>query len=127
MVLDELSVDPTPEERLLAEVEASLTGLPVLPSGDAQNQLDLFGRPPIPMSGDTHRVRGADGAVYEGDWVAIVRAMRDRSADPSVSVADFMRVEAERLLGLTGVRVSSDDPRRFIEESARIGALEIEC
>jgi len=125
VMLDELSVDPSPEERLIAEVEASQAGL--LPATDVRNQLDLFGRPPIQVSGGLHRVRGADGAVYEGDWTGIVRAMRDRSADPSVSVADFMRGEAKRLLDLTGVRVSSEDPRIFLEESARIGALEIEC
>jgi Flp pilus assembly protein TadD len=127
VMLDELSVDPSPEDRLIAEVEAMHGGSRTSQPTDVRNQLDLFGRPPIPVSGGQHRVRGADGAVYEGDWTAIVRAMRDRSADPSASVADFMRCEAKRLHDLTGVRVSSEDPRTFLEESARIGALEIEC
>ena len=125
-ILDELSTEPSPEDRLLAEVEARHAGLLPIRTADLKNQLDLFGRPPVPISEGAHRVRGADGAVYEGDWAAIVRAMRDRGSDPSMSVEDFMRGEARRLLDLTGVRIPCDDPRQFIEESARLGALEIE-
>ena len=126
MILDELSTDPSPEDQLLAEIEATHSGLLPVRTGDLKNQLDLFGRPPIPPSEAAHRVRGADGSVYEGDWTAIVRAMRDRCPDPSMSIEDFMRGEARRLLDLTGVDVPCDDPREFLEESARLGALEIE-
>lgn len=124
LVLDELSVEPGPEDRVLAEIEARVSGLRARGSG--RGQLDLFGRPPVAGPEGWHRVRGADGAVYEGDWEAIVRAMRDRRGDPSLSVQEFMRDEARRLQALTGVSVPCDDARRFIEESARLGALEIE-
>lgn len=124
LVLDELSAEPGPEDRLFAEIEARVSGVAL--GSEGRSQLDLFGRPPIASPDGWHRVRGADGVVYEGDWDAIVRAMRDRRGDPSVSVQEFMRDEARRLQALTGVPVPCDDPRRFIEESARLGALEIE-
>lgn len=126
MVLDELSAAPSPEDRLLAEIEAMHFGLLPVRGTDLHNQLDLFGGPPDPVSDGLHRVRGADGLVYEGDWVAIVRAMRDHCQDPSMSIEDFMRREARRLRDLTGVSVPCHDPREFLEESARLGALEIE-
>ncbi len=121
--LEELAADPGPEERLLAEIEARENGSrgPWTPG-----QLDLFGRPPEFTAEDWHRVRAADGAVFEGDWDTIVRTMRDRSTNPSLSVWDFMREEARRLGQLTGCPVSCDSPRAFIEDSARVGALEIE-
>jgi cytochrome c-type biogenesis protein CcmH/NrfG len=125
--LELLTAEPTPEERLLAEIESA---------GHAEaglrrrGQLDLFGWTPPP---DTewerdvvHRVRVADGQVFEGDWTTIVRAMRDGSADPSVSLREFMRHAAQSLADRTGIQVSWDDPRRFIEDFARAGALRIE-
>jgi len=123
LVLEELATDPTPEERLIAEVEAEARGV----RGPwVRSQLDLFGRPPAMLSGEWHRVRSADGSVFEGDWDTIVRTMRDRAGDPNQSVGDFMRAESYRLLDLTGGSVSCDNPRAFIEDSARVGALEIE-
>lgn len=123
LVLEELATAPSPEERLLAELEAQAQGLR---APWARTQLDLFGRPPEMMGEAWHRVRSADGAVFEGDWDTIVRTMRDRAGDPTQSVRDFMRAEAYRLLDLMGGSVSCDSPRAFIEDSARIGALEIE-
>ncbi len=123
LMLDELSTEPGPEERLLAELEAGAEGRSIT---HARGQLDLFGRPSIIAEGEWHRVRGPDGGVYEGDWEAIVRAMRDRGPDPTVSLEEFMRQEARRLADLTGVLVPFGDPRAFLEGSARLGALEIE-
>lgn len=120
--LDELAADPSPEERLLAEIEAGWYGLAAVRRG----QLDLFGRPPEIADGEWHRVRAADGVVFEGDWDTIVCTMRDRSGNPTVSVWDFMREESRRLGTLTGGSVSWESPRAFIEDSARLGALEIE-
>ena len=121
--LEELAGEPSPEEQLLAEVEAQAAGhlAPMV-----RNQLDLFGRPPEASGGDWHRVRAANGLVFEGDWDAIVRSMRDRAGRPGLSVDDFMREEALRLRALTGVTVSWATARAFIEDSARVGALEIE-
>ena len=123
LVLEELATEPSPEERLIGEVEAEARGLR---GPRARNQLDLFGRPAVMVTGDWHRVRSADGSVFEGDWETIVRTMRDRGSDPAQSVLDFMRAESHRLLDLTGGPVSCDDARQFIEDAARVGALEIE-
>ncbi|MFQ5690453.1 MAG: tetratricopeptide repeat protein [Gemmatimonadota bacterium] len=125
--LERLSVRPSPEERLLAEMEALHGTGPGATARSNPGQLDLFGW----ISGewgsrDLHRVRAPDGRVYEGDWQAIVRAMRDRSSNPGVSLAAFMREQARRLEALTGVTISHEDPKTFIEESARAGALRIE-
>ncbi len=124
LTLEELAADPSPEERLLAEIEAEAAGL----SGTSgRGQLDLFGRPPQAIGDEWHRVRVANGAVYEGDWEAIVCRMRDQSDRPTLPIGDFMREEALKLRSLTGVSVSWATARAFIEDSARVGALEIEC
>jgi Flp pilus assembly protein TadD len=123
LVLEELAVEPSPEDRLLAELEAEALGVT---APWERSQLDLFGRPPEIAVDGWHRVRSADGSVFEGDWETIVREMRDRKGDPSQSLIDYMRAEAGRLRELTGGSVSCDDARAFIEDSARIGALEIE-
>lgn len=124
LVLEELATPPSQEDRILAEIEAAVSG------GEdpfERSQLDLFGRPPEAVgSEDTHRVRVSNGIVFEGDWEAIVRRMRDMSDSPGLSVDDFMREEALRLRALTGLAVSWATPRAFIEDSARVGALEIE-
>jgi Tfp pilus assembly protein PilF len=125
--LELLTADPTPEERILAEIENAGN---VEKGIRRRGQLDLFGWTPPPEDGlargVVHRVRAADGRVFEGDWNSIVRAMRDGSADPSVSIRDFMRHAARSLADRTGIPVSWDDPRRFIEDFARAGALRIE-
>jgi len=123
LVLEELASEPGPEDRLLAEVEAEAAGLVGF---GGRNQLDLFGRPPEAGQGQTHRVRATDGIVFEGNWEAIVRDMRNRSDRAALSVIDFMKDEALRLRALTGVTVSWETPRAFIEDAARVGALEIE-
>ncbi len=121
--LEELSGDPSPEDRLLAEVEAEASGVT---SGLGRNQLDLFGRPPQARLEQAHRVRAANGVVYEGDWESIVCDMRNGSDRPTLSIDDFMKQEALRLRARTGAEVSWATPRAFIEDSARVGALEIE-
>lgn len=123
LALEELAAEPSPEDRLLAELEARAAGMPATWE---RGQLDLFGRPPGMSAGGWHRVRLADGVVCEGDWDTIVREMRDRSTNPAASVRDFMRTEALRLQGLTGGFISCESARAFIEDSARVGALEIE-
>lgn len=125
--LEELGTEPTPEDQLIAEVEA-LWG----PDGAAtaaldRSQLDLFASPAeVDGEPEAHRVRLPDGRIYEGDWLSIVRAMRDHSADPSLSVSEFMREEARRLQRLTGASIPDDDPRAFLEEAARVGVLRLD-
>ena len=73
-----------------------------------------------------HRVRVSNGTIYEGDWEAIVREMRNQSDRSTLSIADFMRFEALRLHAITGMTVSWETAQAFIEDSARVGALAIE-
>lgn len=125
--LEALCPTPSPEEQLLAEVEALQEGRRsgAFPVGD--RQLDLFGLIPRKERREAaHRVRATDGRVYEGDWEAIVRAMRDGSPNPSASVAEFMRDEARRLHDRTGEWISWDDARTFLVDAARVGVLYIE-
>lgn len=124
--LDRLSEDPAPEERLLAEVEASGDGAARPTDLD---QLDLFVRRTAEPEGREPTVRALrirDGRVFRGDWISIVRALRDDVANPSVSVAEFMRNAARLVQGLTGVEVPHDDPEGFLRASARAGLFRIE-
>jgi tetratricopeptide (TPR) repeat protein len=121
--LDLLTAEPTAEERILAEIE--MRGAEIGQRSDL-GQLDLFGWIPPPAGDGDHRVRVPDGRVFEGDWATIVRAMRDGSANPTVTLDEFMREEARRLHDLTGVMISWENARSFITESARLGALRIE-
>jgi len=123
--LERITADPTPEEMVLAEVEATFNG-ETLRAADHPGQLDMFGWIPAVRPDEDHQVRAADGRIYEGDWESIVMAMRDGSDDPTRSLDEFMRGEADRLRDQTGVVIAHDDPRSFIEESAKVGALRIE-
>lgn len=126
--LDVLGRDPTPEERLLSEIEASADGSAAPYVRSEAGQLDLFGLGiPVPeeREAQVHTVRARDGSVYRGDWLSIVRALRDDSPDPSVSVTQYMRDTARRVLSMTGVRVPDDDPEGFVRASERAGLLRI--
>lgn len=127
--LERLGRDPSPEERLLAEVEAEAAGDEgARPPVDRQ-QLDLFGlgrTEPEGRDPEVHTVRARNGRVYTGDWLSIVAEMRDRAGDPSQTVAEFMRETARAMRNLSGVRVPDDDPEAFLRASARAGVLRIE-
>ncbi|UCG75104.1 MAG: tetratricopeptide repeat protein [Gemmatimonadota bacterium] len=113
--LSELSVEPTPEERLLAALEIGPE------DADDPGQLDLFGMPRQPA----HVVYGRDGRVYLGDWEEIVRAMRDDGPDPTMTVQAFMRTAAGIILRTTGIRVPDDSPEDFLRGAERAGVLRI--
>jgi Flp pilus assembly protein TadD len=111
--LDQLFVDPTPEERILLEVEMEAVGLeaPVA----TRDQLDLFG-------GDREMAPG----VQRTDWTGIVRAMCESSTNPGQSVEEFMRETARRVRDMTGIEIPDDDPEEFLKASARAGVLHID-
>ena len=112
--LDQLFVDPSPEERILLEVEMEAAGLEA-PSLAARDQLDLFGGDPE-MAPTGQRM----------DWTGIVRAMCESSADPAQSVEEFMRETARRVRDMTGIDIPDDDPEAFLKASARAGVLHID-
>jgi tetratricopeptide (TPR) repeat protein len=112
--LDQLFVDPSPEERILLEVEMEAAGLEA-PSLASRDQLDLFGGDPE-MAPTGQRM----------DWTGIVRAMCESSADPAQSVEEFMRETARRVRDMTGIELPDDDPEAFLKASARAGVLHID-
>jgi tetratricopeptide (TPR) repeat protein len=112
--LDQLFVDPTPEERILLEVEMEAAGLEA-PSMAARDQLDLFGGDPE-MAPSGQRM----------DWTGIVRAMCESSTNPGQSVEEFMRETARRVRDMTGIDIPDDDPEAFLKASARAGVLHID-
>jgi tetratricopeptide (TPR) repeat protein len=111
--LDQLFVDPTPEERILLEIEMEVAGLeaPVA----TRDQLDLFG-------GDREIAPGGQRT----DWTGIVRAMCESSTNPGQSVEEFMRETARRVRDMTGIEIPDDDPEEFLKASARAGVLHID-
>ena len=112
--LDQLFVDPTPEERILLEVEMEAAGLEA-PSLAPRDQLDLFGGDPeIAPTGQRM------------DWTGIVRAMCESSADPAQSIEEYMRETARRVRAMTGIEIPDDDPEAFLKASARAGVLHID-
>jgi tetratricopeptide (TPR) repeat protein len=112
--LDQLFVDPSPEERILLEVEMEAAGL-TAPALGTRDQLDLFG-------GDRELAPGSQRT----DWTGIVRAMCESSADPGQSVEEFMRDTARRVRDMTGIQIPDDDPEEFLKASARAGVLHID-
>lgn len=112
--LDQLFVEPTPEERILLEVEMEAAGLEA-PSIASRDQLDLFGGDPE-MAPSGQRM----------DWTGIVRAMCESSANPGQSVEEFMRETARRVRDMTGIEIPDDDPEAFLKASARAGVLHID-
>jgi Tfp pilus assembly protein PilF len=112
--LGQLFVDPTPEERILLEVEMEAAGLQAA-SVASRDQLDLF-------SGDPE----AAPTGQRMDWAGIVRAMCESSANPGQSVEEFMRDTARRIRDMTGIEIPDDDPEAFLKASARAGVLHID-
>jgi Flp pilus assembly protein TadD len=76
---------------------------------------------------EQHRVLLPDGRTLAGDWLEIVRQLRDAWGDPMETVAQFMRREAADSSERTGIGIPADDPEAFLRASARAGLLRIEC
>jgi tetratricopeptide (TPR) repeat protein len=110
--LSELTADASPDDLLLAEIEA------IGSDGQVRDprQLELFGTLLTELAGmkksaggEIHRVRTTAGRVYEGTWEEIVHQMKD-------DAADWAR---------TGVTISATDAESFIRGSAEAGLLRI--
>jgi Flp pilus assembly protein TadD len=122
-LLDEMEDDPI--ERLLAEIEdrmgATQPGWGMLDD----SQLELFdsGTPPEPIR---LTVRLPGGMVFRGDWLHVVRQMRDEAGFKHESVFVFMRRLAEGWHERAGVDVPSTDPEAFLRAAAEARLLNLE-
>jgi tetratricopeptide (TPR) repeat protein len=128
--LDELEGDATPDDLLLAEIEAM--------GADGQvrdpRQLELFGTLLTELQGmkartappDVHRVSLLNGATYVGTWEEIVRQMKEDAAEwAHGSLEQYMAAAAHRGRQETGVAIPATDPESFIRGSADAGLLRI--
>lgn len=114
-----------PVERLLAEIEASVSGSHPWSFRD-ENQLELFGVSEERAGGETVvRVRLPGGQVVRGTWHDAVRQFRDHMGFAHEPVVPFMRRMAERWHEQHGVEVPSTDPEGFIRSAARFGLLRL--
>ncbi|HSU13631.1 tetratricopeptide repeat protein [Longimicrobium sp.] len=130
----ELEADPDDIDHLLAEVESSFEGAEEEPAQplELSAQIDFIMRMLTPAGEareggiDGHRVRTAEGTVFEGTWEEIVGGMRDH-ADPTLQVSVFMRRAARQIRERTGRTVPTESPEAFVKAAARLGLLKIEA
>lgn len=132
--IGELEAEPDQIDHLLAEVESAFeTG----DEGSGDEPLELTAQIDFIMrmlnpseSRDTelkvHRIRTAEGTVFEGTWDDIVAGMRDH-ADPTLGVSVFMRRAARQIRERTGRDVPTDSAEAFVKAGARLGLLRIEA
>jgi Flp pilus assembly protein TadD len=136
--LAELEAEPDDIDHLLAEVEASFEG--VVDEG-AQAALELSAQmdfimkilgpapgalEPVEAAPRAHRIRTAEGSVFEGSWDEIVRGMRDSCGEPGITLAAFMRRAAKQIRERTGRDVPCHSAEAFLKAGARMGLLQIE-
>lgn len=137
--LVELEAEPDDIDHLLAEVEAAFEGSEAeeKPLPELSTQMDFImkilghgaeGGPDEPADTATaaHRVRTAEGSVFEGSWDDIVRGMRDSCGEPEITVAVFMRRAARQIRDRTGREVPVHSAEAFLKAGARMGLLRIE-
>jgi len=128
--LEELAGDSTPEDLLLAEIEAM--------GADGRvpdpRQLELFGTLLTELQGmrargshgDIHRVSTVAGLTYLGTWEEIVRQMKDAAAEwADGSLEQYMAATSRRCRHQTGAAIPATDPESFIRGSADAGLLRI--
>jgi tetratricopeptide (TPR) repeat protein len=128
--LQGLTADASPDDVLLAEIEAiGSDGLMRDP-----RQLELFGTLLTELQGmrkgaagcEIHRVRTRAGRTYEGTWEEIVRQMMGDAAEwAGGSVEDYMAASARLGRQETGISIPATDAESFIRGSARAGLLRI--
>lgn len=131
--LAELEAEPDDIDHLLAEVEASFEGAV---DEQAQAALELsaqmdfimkiLGPAPVETAPRTHRIRTAEGSVFEGSWDDIVGGMRDECGEPGITLSAFMRRAARQIRERTGRDVPCHSAEAFLKAGARMGLLVIE-
>jgi hypothetical protein len=127
--LEELAAAMSSDDRMLAEIEATL------PDGTFldPHQLDFFGAQlslPRAMrhrrAGEIHDVTMKDGVTYQGTWEQIVlQIVKDDNQWVGGSLAQYMEDVARRSREQTGIAVPSSDAESFIRGIAEAGLLQI--
>jgi Flp pilus assembly protein TadD len=123
--LRELEDLDDPIDRLLAEVESRMGASDGYTSYDP-SQLELFERA---LAADDPRVRTirlSDGQLVRGNWVEIVRQMRDHAGFAHESITHYMRRLAERWHEQSGDEIPFTDPETFLRAAADAGLLRLE-
>jgi hypothetical protein len=90
------------------------------------SQLELFERA---LAADDPRVRTirlSDGQLVRGNWVEIVRQMRDHAGFAHESITHYMRRLAERWHEQSGDEIPFTDPETFLRAAADAGLLRLE-
>jgi Flp pilus assembly protein TadD len=124
--LEELERTDDPIDRLLAEVEAQVSG-GLFSSIVDESQLELFGRQSAADSDvRTHQIRQQDGVSFLGTWFEIVVQMRDRAGFRHEGLVDFMRRMAERWHEQWGLEIPFNDPEIFLRAAVQAGILSYE-
>jgi len=137
--LAELEAEPDDIDHLLAEVEASFEGAvdeQAQAALELSAQMDFIMKILGPAPGALepagegarthHRVRTAEGSVFEGSWDDIVGGMRDSCGEPGITLAAFMRRAARQIRERTGRDVPCHSAEAFLKAGARMGLLQIE-
>jgi Flp pilus assembly protein TadD len=132
--LAELDAEPDDIDHLLAEVEASFEGAvdeQAQAALELSAQMDFMMKVLGPAAPDAalpsvHRVRTAEGSIFQGSWDEIVRGMRDSCGEPQMPLGAFMRRAARQIRERTGRDVPVHSAEAFLRAGARMGLLRIE-
>lgn len=123
--LRELEDLDDPIDRLLAEVESRMGASDGYTSDDP-SQLELFERA---LASDDPRIRTIrmnDGQLLRGNWLEIVRQMRDQAGFAHESITHYMRRLAERWHEQSGDEIPFTDPETFLRAAVVAGLLRLE-
>lgn len=125
--LVELAPPIDPIDAMLGEIESRVNDQE---DEVVRSQLELFGAMLADLTDkrqdSSHKVVIADGTAYEGEWDAIVEAMREVSPQgKGRTIEEFMQIEARRGFALTGMLISSLDSETFLRSCADAGLLRI--
>jgi Flp pilus assembly protein TadD len=112
-----------PIDRILAEVESRMGAV-----GDRAfydpSQLELFEG--TSGSGESFSIRLIDGHQLRGDWIELVRQMRDQAGFSHESLTQYMRRLAERWHEQSGVEIPCTDPEAFLRGAIEAGLIRLE-
>jgi len=123
--LRELEDLDDPIDRLLAEVESRMGASDGYTSYDP-SQLELFERGLAADDTEVRTIRLGDGQLLRGNWLEIVRQMRDQAGFAHESITHYMRRLAERWHEQSGDEIPFTDPETFLRAAVDAGLLRLE-